>query len=166
MDASLRKVRSQTSIYQTRDSAEFAVLTSMHSRILHEAIPTTSDTDFFISLASFTIADIVSLVTTLGTKCHTHLVPSISLVNLVAVHVCENHGDVFDVVSFHERDFTLFACLHLANAPGQNMLHVVAAAVEAVAAIRLFRRPHQPKFQRVQLQRSEERVERDVMNIS
>ena len=79
-----------------RHSAEFAVLTSMHSRILHEAIPTTSDTDF--SLASFTIADIVFLVTTLCTKCHPHLVPSISLVNLVAVRVCENHGDVFDVV--------------------------------------------------------------------
>ena len=58
------------------------------------------------------------------------LVTSVSSVNLVAVQVLENRGDMLDAMSFvHVRDLTLFfnksdgVLLHFAITPGKNTLH-------------------------------------------
>ena len=70
LDASLRKVRSQTSVYHTRHSAEFAKLTSMHFR----EFSMTDDMPTLQPLSS--PADIMSFAPL--AKRHPHLVTKIS----------------------------------------------------------------------------------------
>ena len=91
----------------------------------------TTDVYSSISTVSFVIADIVSLTMTVCTSNFTRKLSRVFSVNIVAVWVLENRGDVLDVMIFiHVRDFTLLFSesdcdlLHFAITLGTNTLHV------------------------------------------
>ena len=107
--------------------------------------------DSSISIASNTLADIMTLATTICT--------SISPVNLGPAEVLENRGNVYDVTYFrHGRAHILLVIqsdcvvLHLAITSGKNTLHV--RTVVGHSETWLFHTPDQPWFQRAQLRRS------------